>query len=289
MLEERPITPLPPSPRSNQVTPLATPSVIPFVEHTANVDEVRPATAISISPAAGVQNTELTTEKAIPTADPFLHAEKFEFSYPPVSSDGNRLQRRTRPTLRHLACGCTEMGCGRLCSMLSCIVILMVFAVIMAVIFWVRIPQVNVNGVQVSAAGLVFSADGFSLGFTINFTIYNPNYIGADFPNITAEAFYPTLPTAPLGEGNLTNVYIAARSTTPLLFPITANYSQSADPTGLILTDLENRCGIFGTPRQPVTINYVIKAACKVGAVTVQLPDYSSSTSFDCPAQPTQT
>lgn len=111
----------------------------------------------------------------------------------PISPDGNRIHRRRRPTLRNDACGCNQMGCGRLYAFFSCILLLIIIAILLAFFFWARVPEVKVLGVdQGDGKGnpvVQLRGDGFILRVRVNLEINNSNYIGGHFDSFDGQVW----------------------------------------------------------------------------------------------------
>lgn len=89
----------------------------------------------------------------------------------------------------------------------------------------------------------------------------NPNFFGASFQSIKAEAYYPTNKTVPLGGGTLDNVNIKAHSNTTINFPFQVSSRDSSslesrsDPFDLTgqLHDIDgSRACHFDRPRDQV-------------------------------------
>jgi LEA14-like dessication related protein len=166
--------------------------------------------------------------------------------------------------------------------------LLVVFAVLMAFFLWARLPSAKLLGVvtnNVNGQPFQITNGGFLLKLTANLQVYNPNFVGGSFDYIRGKAYNPALKTVPFGSGEQVGISVPAKSTSDISFPLTLNYSQQNDVNSAILSDLANRCGIFGNPKTRIEILFSVDSSFRVVAVPVVLPTISSSVSIDCPAE----
>jgi len=115
----------------------------------------------------------------------------------------------------------------------------------------------------------------------VNISVDNPNYFAVNFKKITAEIYYPINNTA-IGNGTANNIVISSNAETNFTFPFSIDYLISLDPKGLILADLAEKCGILGTTKTNLSVNYKITLGLQILFVTVS-PSISNSFSFACP------
>jgi len=173
---------------------------------------------------------------------------------------------------------------ARFCCCTALMTPFLVISIVLSLALWARPPDITFNGIQLptnsSAVSVQQSSLDINLGLSI--TVKNPNYFGASFKSIIAEAFYPPL-TAQLGGGSLYDINFPANSDTQFLFPINVTYSMSIDPQNILVTDLVTKCGIkAGSTKSPLTIKYDLKLALRILAITVS-PSFSGTADFDCP------
>ncbi|EJU05293.1 hypothetical protein DACRYDRAFT_19845 [Dacryopinax primogenitus] len=168
------------------------------------------------------------------------------------------------------------------CFLLSFIFILL--AVILSLAVFIRPPDVQFNGVSTPANGQTFqqiSASSFAVNLDLNIAVRNPNFFGVDFNSITAKIFFPGF-TPQLGGGNLTNVQFGSNTATTLAFPITLNYSTTADPSLTLLTGIASSCGYNGAQQSNINVDFSITLALKILFAQIS-PTISSSIGFACP------
>jgi len=174
---------------------------------------------------------------------------------------------------------------GRFCCCTIMVTLLLIVSIVLALVMWVRPPDIQFTGVQTAANGSTFeqtTSNEFqiNLGFGINVT--NPNYFSATFTTIKAEIFYPINNTN-VGGGQENDITFHAHSNHDFVFPFSFIYSKAADPTGAIIQDIATKCGIVSaSTKQDISVQYTITLHLKVLVASVG-PSFSGTANFACP------
>lgn len=180
--------------------------------------------------------------------------------------------------------------CGKwmkICCCVCFIVILIIVGVVVGFLLWARPPNVVFEGVgphpdglpQFQASGLL----GFNLNIGLKIAVENPNFVGATFSEIKADAFDSVAPNVDLGGGNITNISFDAHSNKTINFPISITYNLANDPGGLILNDISSKC----SSQQDLNFNYKLALTLKVLAIPITIT-LNKSASFACPVSADQ-
>lgn len=173
--------------------------------------------------------------------------------------------------------------CGRFfcCSLMT--VVFLVVSIVLAMILWVRPPNVIVGALYtpLAAPGTTpafnVSTTGINLNLAANISVENPNFFSVNFPSIKVQLYYPINNTA-VGGGQQNNVNIRSNQQTNFTLPFSLQYNLTSDPSHQILTDITNKC----TASQSLTVNYSITLGIRVIFFTIS-PVISNSASFACP------
>lgn len=181
----------------------------------------------------------------------------------------------------------TKGGRGRCVGRFFCctvmIVLLLIFSIVLALLMWVRPPDIQVSGFTLPSTGAVsVQSDGLHISVSFGISVKNPNFFGASFSKISAEAFYPPLTDA-LGGGEVTNLNLPANSDTKFTFPFNIIYTLDKDPNKVLFKDLVTKCGIEDpSSKSQLTVKYSITLGLRVLVATIS-PSFSGTMSFDCP------
>ncbi|KAI8068463.1 hypothetical protein BC940DRAFT_223885, partial [Gongronella butleri] len=180
-------------------------------------------------------------------------------------------------------CGCMTC-CPRWARYCSCVCLLLLLAVgitigVLAALF--KVPQVSVSGMDSQPSVNVSNAN-VNLGFQLQISVNNPNVEGITFDTIVAKAYYPGHSNIQLGGGEKDNVHIAKQGFTNFTFPFNLAIQMNSPQYQSIVDDLFNRCGLYGSPQQPITINYDVIPTIKIGVIPISFT-ISNHAQFDCP------
>ncbi|KAJ7063408.1 hypothetical protein C8F01DRAFT_1132896 [Mycena amicta] len=168
------------------------------------------------------------------------------------------------------------------CTLLSLVFIVVIL--LLALVLWLRPPSIDFGDVApITSTGSTIqtTSDGIIINMGVNISVHNPNYFAVKFKKITADIFYP-INNTDVGGGTATNIVLSANQETNFTFPFSIDYSTSKDPTNAILLDLAKKCGILGTPKSDLTVDYKIKLGLQFLFVTLS-PTISNSFTFTCP------
>lgn len=170
----------------------------------------------------------------------------------------------------------------RFCCCTFLIGIFLIVSIVLALLIWIRPPDIQINSVALPVSGSPFkvTASSLNLYLGVNISVSNPNYFQIDLPKVKADLTYP-INNLDVGGGEKDNTVFKSNSETMFTFPFTITYNEQDDPNKTVLEDILSRCGITGQKRD-LDINYKITLGIKVFFVTVS-PTFSSSFSFECP------
>lgn len=181
----------------------------------------------------------------------------------------------------------TKGGRGRCIGRFFCctimITILLVLSIVLALILWVRPPNVSigqVNTVAQNGSTIQLQQDGITVNLGVNISVNNPNYFSINVRQIKAEIFYPINNTN-VGEGILNDVVIRTNTQTNLTFPFSLNYNIANDPQRTILLDLGQKCGVTGTPSD-ISVNYRLTLQLQILIIPIS-PVISDTFTLTCP------
>ncbi|KAI9298673.1 hypothetical protein K502DRAFT_311119 [Neoconidiobolus thromboides FSU 785] len=177
--------------------------------------------------------------------------------------------------------------CCCICTFIV-VLILLAAAAVTAFFLWARQPSVEFNGAlppENSKDSFVLNgATDFSFNLRLNFTVDNPNFIGATLSSIAAEGSLPVNKQVTLATGSLKDVGINKQAKTNILFPIKVDYKLKDDTDLLILKYIANNCGLLqNTQRGQLEVNYDLNIVAKIVAININLPTFSNDAKFDCP------
>ncbi|KZO97820.1 hypothetical protein CALVIDRAFT_497006 [Calocera viscosa TUFC12733] len=182
----------------------------------------------------------------------------------------------------------TKGGGLRSCCRFFCCFLMTLIFIVLAVIFslavFIRPPDITFNGIVTPSNGQILtsnSPDSFVANLDLSIGVRNPNFFDVDFNSISAKIFYPGF-TPQLGNGTVTGVDFKSGTATTFLFPITLNYSTTADPSLGIITSIGQSCGIGGGTQSNINVNFSISLALKILASQLSFT-FSSTLGFACP------
>jgi len=172
---------------------------------------------------------------------------------------------------------------GRLCCCSLMIIAFLFVSILLPLVLWARPPNISLSQVKFPTTGstIQLQNDGLSINLGVDINVSNPNYFSVDVPKIRVEIFYP-INNTPLGDGMQTNLVFKSHSTTNFTFPFAVKYKRSEDPGRTIVKDLASRCGLIGSTKQDIQVNYKITLSLRFLLVTVS-PVFSNRFSFSCP------
>ncbi|KAL7425051.1 hypothetical protein Q5752_000739 [Cryptotrichosporon argae] len=171
---------------------------------------------------------------------------------------------------------------GRLVFCCGTIALLIIISVILAILLYVRPPNVVLNNISIGSDAVSTTTSGFSISISLGITVANPNWFDADFKEISADVRYPGNNTNIFGGGELYNVDFKGYTQSTFDFPLALNYSSSLDPDGTVLSDILTKCGLNGGTTEDLTIDYTLYLKLSILGVKIS-PSVSSSASFACP------
>ncbi|KAI9226123.1 MAG: hypothetical protein DHS80DRAFT_25533 [Piptocephalis tieghemiana] len=200
----------------------------------------------------------------------------------PTAHNG-RIHRKHRRRWRDDRWGCNRLGCCRWCALGCSLFWVLLAGFLLAFFLWARMPTVDFSGVENTNFAQV--GNGFLLQFTLGLLIHNPNFIGITIKSLTATAYHPALPHTLFAQGHLEDASVQARGPSTIHFPMSLNYSQTADPSSLILSDLADRCGILGNPKSKIEIRIIMDITLRVAATPLVIPQIRAPISLDCPTE----
>jgi len=175
---------------------------------------------------------------------------------------------------------------ARFCCCTIMIALLLIVSIVLALVMWVRPPQVLFNGIQTAQSGSTFEAttnNEFKINLGFKIFVANPNYFSATFSSIKADISYPLNGVkTDVGGGEEKDITFHSHSNTNFTFPFSFVYDQSKDPQELVIRDLVAKCGLGGGSPQQLTIDYTITIRLRVLVASVG-PSFTGSSSFTCP------
>ncbi|KAJ7271905.1 hypothetical protein B0H12DRAFT_1091939 [Mycena haematopus] len=159
--------------------------------------------------------------------------------------------------------------------------VFLVVTILLTLALFLRPPSISFGNVVPMASDVQLTSNGINLNMGVNISVENPNFFNVNLKKINAQIFYPINDT-PIGNGTAKNVVFGSSAETNFTFPFSINYSTSIDPKNLILLDLAEKCGILGTTKSDLTVNYKITIGLQILFVTIS-PSISNTFNFPCP------
>jgi hypothetical protein len=157
----------------------------------------------------------------------------------------------------------------------------LIFSIFLTLLLWVRPPDVAFNGIATDNKNpAVFSAESLTVDIGASVSVANPNYFSVAFDQIKAQAFHPLLPNTPLGSGQVTGINFESGHETTFTFPFEIKYIFSQDQDYAVLKDIAAKCGLMGSPRSKLPLDYKFTVKIKGIAIPVTV---RGSTRIDCP------
>jgi len=172
---------------------------------------------------------------------------------------------------------------GRFCCCTLLIFLFLIISIVLALLLWVRPPNIVIGGVQTPTSGSTTqpTTSGLTINLGVNISVENPNYFAVSFKKIQAEIFYPINNTN-VGGGTESDITFHAHSQTNFTFPFAINYQTSLDPNNKIITDIATKCGFIGGSKSQISVNYKITLGLRIVFITIS-PVVSNNINFDCP------
>ncbi|CAO3644575.1 unnamed protein product [Cunninghamella blakesleeana] len=192
-------------------------------------------------------------------------------------------EKRKRSCMDKLCCGCCTC-CPKWVRYCSCIIFLLIIAAgivigVLAALF--KVPQVHMSGLE-GTPNVTVNGMQINMGFQLAISVNNPNVEGITFDSIVAKAYYPKHHDVQLGGGEKDQVVIAKQQTTNFTFPFDLTIDIGNPTYQSIVNDLFEKCGLLGSPKQQLTIDYDVIPTVKFGIIPISVT-ISNSASFDCP------
>ncbi|KAL4067883.1 hypothetical protein J3A83DRAFT_4359747 [Scleroderma citrinum] len=171
----------------------------------------------------------------------------------------------------------------RFCCCTLLIALLLIISVLLALLLWVRPPNVIIGSVGPPSTGseIQLESNGVQLNLAINITVNNPNYFSVSFSSINANIYYPINNTY-IGGGNQTGITFPSHTNKTITFPFSIAYTTTMPSSNQILADLTTKCGLNGGTASDITVDYDLTLNLRVLFFTVS-PTVSNSASFMCP------
>jgi len=172
---------------------------------------------------------------------------------------------------------------GRFCCCTLLVTVFLVISIILALLMWVRPPDVVVGGIAPSTTedAVQLGTGSITVNLGIDIAVANPNYFAVSFKSIDALAYYPINNTL-IGTGNESGITFNANSQTNFTFPFSMDFSTNMTSSTEILTDLAQKCGVGGGAVEDITINLDITLGLRI-LFFVVYPVVNIPVSFACP------
>jgi len=167
------------------------------------------------------------------------------------------------------------------CTFMS--LVFVVVTILLTLVLFLRPPSITFGDVTPMASGVQLTTNGVNINMGVNISVENPNFFNVNFKKINAEIFYPLNNNNTLiGNGTAKNIVFKSDAGTNVTFPFAINYSTTLDPQGHILLDLAEKCGVLGTTKSNLKVQYKITLGVQILFVTVS-PSISNTFTFACP------
>ncbi|EMD38550.1 hypothetical protein CERSUDRAFT_113728 [Gelatoporia subvermispora B] len=173
---------------------------------------------------------------------------------------------------------------GRFFCCTLMIFIFLLISIILSLVLWIKPPDIVINDPSLNeTTPLIIPSDdtGFIANFDVDISVNNPNYLSVDFSSIKVDLFYPINNTH-IGQGEVDHIDIKANRQTNFTLPFALQYNITDDPSGAILKDLLQKCGIEGSSTGDISVNYKISLDAKILSVPIK-PVISNTFSLQCP------
>ncbi|KAF9227652.1 hypothetical protein BS17DRAFT_774096 [Gyrodon lividus] len=172
---------------------------------------------------------------------------------------------------------------GRFCCCTLMIVVFLIISIFLALALWIHPPNIIVGDVQSTTTGseIQILSNGIQINLGIPIYVSNPNYFSVSFSSIKANIYYPINHTL-IGGGQQNDVTFPSHTNKNFTFPFSVEYTTTLPSSGQILTDLLDKCGVGGTAKTDITVDYDITLGLRILFFTVS-PTISNSASFVCP------
>ncbi|KAI8331571.1 hypothetical protein BC941DRAFT_325900, partial [Chlamydoabsidia padenii] len=193
-------------------------------------------------------------------------------------------RKKRQGCLDKVCCGCC-VCCPRWTRYCSCMLLMLLVGLgivvgVLAALF--KMPRVEMNGLESQPAVEVTGGNTIHLGFQLQINVDNPNIEGITFDSIVAKAYYPNHHDVLLGGGKKQQVVINKKAISTFTFPFNLTIPISNKSYQAIFADLSTRCGLDGSIKQPISIDYDIIPTVKLGVLPISFT-ISNSAQFDCP------
>lgn len=172
---------------------------------------------------------------------------------------------------------------GRFCCCTLMVAVFLVVSILLALLMWVRPPDVIVGAVGTSTSqnAVQLNSGSITVNLGVGIAVANPNYFSVSFTSIDAKAYYPINNTL-VGTGNETDITFHSNSQTNFTFPFSMEFSTNMSSSAQILADLASKCGVGGGAVQDITINLDVTLGLRVLSFVVY-PVVNIPASFACP------
>jgi len=172
--------------------------------------------------------------------------------------------------------------CGRffLCTIL--VFFFLLISIVLALLLWVRPPNIVIGSIiPPTSSDVSVTSTGLTIPLSIDISVDNPNYFAVDFNKISVDLTYP-IDNTPVGNGTKSAITFHSNSQTNFTLPFNVTYSTADDPNDKILVDIATKCGVIGSSKSDITIDYEITLGLHLGLINIS-PSISNSMSFACP------
>jgi len=216
------------------------------------------------------------------TSSDFLLINKRDDANIHVEEDEERSMKPPRKHSRICFC----------CPCWLCLVITLSIIVIIGVltyIFWPKIPDANINGIELAnnegrnsiryqLPSGVDGRGGIELDLNVNINVQNDNFYDINVKDINTRIFIQTedIPKTLIGEGNKEDIKFEKHSSTDFMLPLTVKYyMEGADPTLLYLLKTCSR-------HEPINIQYEVEIGLPFVGMFYK-PKVHGVEAFTCP------
>jgi len=170
---------------------------------------------------------------------------------------------------------------GRFFCCTFMIVVFLVATILLTLVLFLRPPSITFGSVTPMSSAVQLTTNGVNINMGVNISVENPNFFNVNLKKINAQIYYPINNTL-VGSGNANNVVFGSDAETNFTFPFAINYQTSLDPSGKILLDIAEKCGILSPTKSDLQVQYKITLGVQILFVTVS-PSISNTFTFPCP------
>ncbi|KAG0163537.1 hypothetical protein DFQ28_011212 [Apophysomyces sp. BC1034] len=240
----------------------------PFDPHQRHPSVEEPAAGVWHNPRGSMSDMKLTGRYDSDDEDDFGQVPR---------------ERKKRSCMDLLCCGCCTC-CPKWLRWCSCVFLLLIIGLgiavgVLAALF--KMPDAKFNGLQGDPV-VNFQQDTLNMNFSLAISVDNPNIESITFSTVVAKAYYPGHHDLQLGGGEKDNVKIESNAITNITFPFGLSVNTKDTAYQSILTDLLQKCGVFGGQKQSITIDYDLVLTVRIIGIPIS-PTISNKASFPCP------